>query len=121
MTLADTSAWINHLRRCDETLSQLLADEAVAIHPFVVGELAGGTLPNRAATLADFAYLPQTPIAAESEVHHLLEAHRLWEKGLGWVDLHLLTAAILCRCNLLTDDRRLREAAQKLGIAYPVQ
>nr|VFJ65203.1 MAG: hypothetical protein BECKFW1821C_GA0114237_100723 [Candidatus Kentron sp. FW] len=40
MILVDTSVWVDHLRWCDEELSTLLDDDAILIHPFVIGEHA---------------------------------------------------------------------------------
>jgi predicted nucleic acid-binding protein len=96
---------------------QLLTDGSAGVHPFIVGELACGNLKDRAATLGDLARLPQTPIASENEVRHLLESSRLWGKGLGWVDLHLLAAAIVSGWGLFTADRALMRAASAIGIA----
>jgi predicted nucleic acid-binding protein len=118
MTLVDTSVWIDHFEHVDARLVDLLANRSAALHPFVIGELAAGNIKHRATTLGDLALLPQAPIANESEVHHLLEAHRLWSTGLGWVDLHLLAAALLAGWKLLTSDRAMKTAAQKLGIAH---
>src|SRR5450432_1226997 len=95
MTLVDTSVWIDHFDHGDARLVDLLANQAAALHPFVIGEMAAGSMKNRATTLGKLALLPQAPIAKEAEVHRLLEAHRLWSTGLGWVELHLLTAALL--------------------------
>ncbi|HXB71771.1 MAG TPA: PIN domain-containing protein [Candidatus Acidoferrales bacterium] len=118
MTLVDTSVWIDHFEHVDTRLADLLANRAAGLHPFVIGEVAAGSIKHRATTLGDLALLPQAPIAKEGEVHHLLEAHRLWSTGLGWVDLHLLTAALLMGWKLLTSDRAMKSAAQKLGIAH---
>jgi predicted nucleic acid-binding protein len=120
MTLADTSTWVNHLRRRDALLFQLLVHRSIVIHPFVLGELAAGTIPDRPVALRYLRRLPQTPIARDSEVHHLVETRKLWGRGLGWVDLHLLASALFGRFTMLTEDRRLREAAQELGIGPPV-
>jgi predicted nucleic acid-binding protein len=117
MTLVDTSVWIDHFEHVDARLLDLVANQSVAMHPFVIGELAAGSIKNRGITLGDLALLPQAPIAKEDEVHRLLESHRLWSTGLGWVDLHLLTAAFLMGWKLLTSGRAMRTAAQKLGIA----
>ncbi len=87
------------------------------MHPFVIGELAAGSLKNRASMVADFAALPQASIASEAEVHHLLESHRLWGTGLGWIDLHLLTSAMLAGWQLFTTDRAMVKAAEKLSLA----
>jgi len=119
MTLVDTSVWIDHFEHVDARLLDLLANQSAALHPFVIGELAAGSIKHRAVTLGKLAVLPQAAIANEGEVHHLLESHRLWSTGLGWVDLHLLTAALLAGWKLLTSDRALKSAAQRLGIAHP--
>lgn len=119
MTLVDTSIWIDHLRIPDARLAQLLTTNSACVHPFILGELAAGNLPKRQATLADLGRLPRVPAAQESDVHHLLETNRLWGKGLGWVDLHLLAAAMISGCNLLTADHALMSAAARLGVVYP--
>ena len=116
MTLVDTSVWANHFRSPQPTLVQLLNDGLAGGHPFVIGELAAGNLRNRAATLADLAALPQARVASEAEVHHLLEIHRLWGTGLGWIDLHLLASAALSGWTLLTADRVMNQTAQALGL-----
>ncbi len=116
MTLVDTSVWANHFRSPQPALVQLLEDGLAGIHPFVLGEIAVGNLKNRAGTLADLAALPQVRAASEREVHHLLEAHRLWGTGLGWIDLHLLASAALSGWTLLTADRVMSRTAQALGL-----
>jgi len=40
MILVDTSVWIDHLRKGDEVLTELLITSRVLMHPFVLGELA---------------------------------------------------------------------------------
>ena len=117
MTLVDTSVWIDHLDHADARLVRLLANKSAAVHPFVIGELAAGSIKNRKTTLGTLALLPAAPIANENEVHHLLDSHRLWCTGLGWVDLHLVAAARLAGWKLLSADRTLRKVAQALGIA----
>jgi predicted nucleic acid-binding protein len=119
MILVDTSIWVNHFRKADAALLQLLTEGSAGMHPFIVGELACGNLKNRAAALDDLARLPQTPVASETEVSHLLQSSRLWGKGLGWVDLHLLAAAKLSGWGLYTADRALMRAASAIGISAP--
>ena len=53
MVLVDTSVWIDHLRNDNGRLAALLPAAQVVVHPFVIGELALGTLRRRAAVLAD--------------------------------------------------------------------
>ena len=45
--LVDTTVWVDHLRRGDAGLVDLLERSVVGMHPFVVGELAGGNLRER--------------------------------------------------------------------------
>lgn len=112
MTLVDTSVWIDHLRGGDEELSALLDEGMVLVHPFVLGEIACGSLRQRDIVLGHLRHLPEAPLATELEVHHLLERHRLEGRGIGWIDLHLLASARLAAVPLITRDRALREVAQ---------
>ena len=52
MILADTSVWIDHLRAADPALVDALGERRVASHPFVIGELALGSLRQRSAMIA---------------------------------------------------------------------
>jgi predicted nucleic acid-binding protein len=53
MILGDTSVWIEHLRNENDRLKILLFEEQVVCHPFVIGELACGTLPRADSESAD--------------------------------------------------------------------
>jgi predicted nucleic acid-binding protein len=119
MILVDTSVWVNHFRRRDAALAKLLLDGLAGTHPFVIGELACGAQQDRGRTLLFLRKLPQTPTATEAEVHHLLDSHKLWGTGPGWIDLHLLTAALLSGWSLWTADLAMSRAAAKLGIVQP--
>jgi len=116
MVLVDTSVWIDHFRRGEASLAERLSDGLVVMHPFVAGELACGSLRRRAAILADLHALPTAKIASDAEVLRLIEDRHLWGRGLGWVDIHLLAAALLSHCGFWTLDKRLAEAAGELGI-----
>ena len=116
MALADTSVWIQHFRRGEPALAHRLSEGLVLMHPFVSGELACGNLRNRAATLSDLHALPLAKMASNTEVLQLVEDRRRWGRGLGWVDAHLLASALLSHCALWTLDRKLGEAAAKLGL-----
>jgi predicted nucleic acid-binding protein len=116
MVLADTSVWVAHFREGHPGLTTLLTDGLVLMHPFVSGELACGNLKARASILADLNALPAATRAEDSEVTRLIEDRRLWGRGLGWVDAHLLAAALLSNCRLWTLDKRLDRAATDLGL-----
>lgn len=115
--LVDTSVWVHHLRRGDPALARLLDGGEVICHPFVIGELACGTIRNRDEVLALLATLPQASMASDAEAMSLIELHGLYGRGLGWIDVHLLGSGLLSACTLWTADRSLRDAADRLGIA----
>lgn len=116
MTLVDTSVWVEHLRRGDRQLRNLLEDGLVLCHAFVVGELACGNLRNRMEILSLLAELPHATVARHDEVLELVDRHQLHGQGLGWIDAHLLASALLTHCTLWTRDRALARAARDLGI-----
>lgn len=119
MILVDTSIWVEHLRAANPHLMDVLADLRVAIHPFVVGELAVGNLRDRSTVLSTLQGLPEAVRAQDSEVLSFVHAQRLHGRGLSYIDVHLLASSMLSENSLLwTSDRRLHESAQELGIAY---
>lgn len=116
MILVDTSVWIQHFRVGSERLKALLLDEQVLCHPFVVGELACGTLQKRAEILAMLKALPEARLLDQEEVLSFLEARPLYGRGIGWVDAHLLASTMLTGCSLWTIDKPLRRAAAGLDV-----
>ena len=119
MVLVDTSIWVDHLRFGNPRLACLLEDGDVVCHPFVIGELACGRLPDRADTLGRLLELPWTGVAGFDEVMSLIEAHRLMGTGLGFIDAHLLASARLSGIRLWTHDLQLKKAAAKLDVLFP--
>ena len=117
MILADTSVWVDHLKGGDAVLAGLLDEGRVLAHPFVIGELALGGLRGRAAILEALTDLPQAKIASHEEVMTMVEARRLWGRGIGLVDAHLLAAVALSEAKLWTRDRGLAAAARDLDLA----
>ena len=117
MILVDTSVWIEHLRRGEARLTSLLQETRVAMHPFVLGELACGNLANRAELLSLFEALPRVERASHAEALAFLHDHRLHGTGIGWMDVHLLASARLSGVRFWTNDRSLAQAATRLGLA----
>ena len=71
--LVDTSVWVDHFRRSNERLADLLSLDMAMTHPMVVTELACGTPPApRARTLTDIATLPHARQASLTEVRELI-------------------------------------------------
>jgi predicted nucleic acid-binding protein len=117
MILVDTSVWIDHFRNGNSMLAGLLDDAQVLTHPFIIGELACGVLRNRAELLALLQALPASAVAEHREVLEFVERERLYGRGIGWVDAHLLAAARLSAALLWTLDRPLRKIASALAVA----
>ena len=60
--------------------------------------------------------LPRLPAVLDDELMTFIDVHRLMGRGLGWIDVHLLAAAFVSRQGLWTKDRRLADAAKRLGV-----
>jgi predicted nucleic acid-binding protein len=114
--LVDTSVWIDHLRVSDSRLVTLLLEEQVLSHPFVIGELACGSMKRRGEILELLQHLPQIAAVPNPEVLVFVERRALMGKGLGWIDVHLLASTVASGHTLWTRDRRLADAAQRLGV-----
>ncbi len=118
MVLVDTSVWVDHLRFGNPRLASMLEEDAVYCHPFVIGELACGHIPDRARTLRDIGTLPQTCLADHEEVMAIIEAHQLMNLGVGYIDVHLVASARLSGIPIWTRDQAIKKAAAKLGVLY---
>ena len=119
MILADTSVWIEYLRRPGHALAGYLARSTILIHPCIVGELALGSIKSRDAVLRELAAIPTAIVAMYDEVLRFITRHGLSGQGIGYVDAHLLASARLTPGVLLwTSDKRLHVLAQRLNVAF---
>jgi predicted nucleic acid-binding protein len=121
LILVDTSVWIDHLRRGDAILADMLEHARVLTHPFVIGELATGSLRQREVILHALRGLPRAVVAQDHEVLDFIERETLFGSGLGYIDIHLLASVRLTPGALLfTRDRRLHTAATRMSVAAPI-
>ena len=120
MILVDTSVWVDHFRKSNQTLCSLLQEDQIQIHPFIIGELACGRLRRRDEILSSLHDLPQTPSATLEEVLYFIQARQLYRKGLGLIDVHLLISAFLSGSVVWTLDRALTKQAARLGMDYQI-
>jgi predicted nucleic acid-binding protein len=116
--LVDTSVWIDHFRRSHPALAAALDRGDVECHEFVLGELACGSLPRRDEVLTLMQTLPRVAAVSHDEAMALVTERRLWARGLGWIDVNLLAAALVGGARLWTLDRRLGRVAQDLGVGW---
>ncbi len=118
MILVDSSVWVDHLRHGDPLLAQRLNNALVYTHPFIVGEIALGSLRQRDTVLATLRNLPTATVATDDEVQAFIERQTLYSLGIGYIDAHLLAATRLTPgLRLWTRDRRLHAVALRLSLA----
>ncbi len=113
MILVDTSVWIDHLRRGNDELVGLLQENRVGTHPLVLGELSVGNISKRTNFLKLLRSLPVASEASHEEVAAFVERHRLWGRGLGYTDVHLLCSSLIDSIPLLTMDKNLSAMARR--------
>jgi predicted nucleic acid-binding protein len=116
--LVDTCVWVRHFRTRNVFLMALLEDGEVLSHPLVVGELSMGGLKDRDQTLWSLARLGRPPLATEAETNRMVEARRLWGRGIQWNDAQLLASAVIGGVKLWTWDSKLAEIASEMGVAW---
>lgn len=117
MVLVDTSVWVGYFQRGNSELTDLLQSGRVLSHPFVLGELALGSLRQRDTILDALQNLPLACAAGTEEVLGFINSHALHGLGIGYVDSCLLASARLKPgCVLWTLDKRLAAAALRLGV-----
>ena len=112
MILADTSIWVDHLRNRNPEMQKCLATGQIAMHPFIVAEIALGSLQNRQQTLEDMESLLSVRVAQLSEVRRMIEAHALYSKGIGLTDAHMIASCLLTPgTKLWTNDAAMKKVA----------
>lgn len=121
MVLVDTSVWVDHLQRSNAELVTLLNRGQVLAHPFVIGELALGSLQQRNTVLEALKNLPACAVATDTEVLNFINISILHGIGIGYVDAHLLASVRLTpAAKLWTLDKRLLAAATRLDLSFIV-
>ncbi len=117
--LVDTSVWVDHFRLGNDALVALLELDLVMMHPLVAGEIACGTPPERAQTLADLGGLRQAQQAGILETMDFIERERLFGLGCGLIDLMLLASTLMTpAAELWTLDKRLGALAERFGVMH---
>lgn len=117
MILADISVWIDHLRNRDPEMSSRLDAGQILMHPFIVAEIALGSLRNRRKILAEMEALLEVRVAQLDEVRQMIEARSLYSKGIGLTAAHLIASCLLTPgTQLWTRDSAMEAVAMGLGI-----
>jgi len=124
MILADTSIWVELFRKGQfkADLENLIINDQLCTHPYVVAELACGSLPDRKKTLASLDKLTALPMVRVADVRVMIEARGLWAKGIGFTDAQLIASCLATPgTHIWTIDGALDRIAQTLQIRakYP--
>ena len=119
MILVDTSVWVDHLRAGVPALGAALERGEILTHPFVLGELACGSLKNRGEVLRLLGDLPAAPMATDTEALDFIERRVIMGRGIGYIDVHLLASVVLAgAAQLWTRDKRLAAVAKDLKLTH---
>ena len=118
MLLADTSVWIDFLRQGNGLLHDLLEQGEISTHSLIIGELHVGNIPNRDGFLSLMCELPRVKEASYDEVIHMVNTHRLYSKGVGFFDMHILASSIISKTPLWTLDKRLDTLSKEFSIKH---
>lgn len=119
MILADTSIWIEMFRkgRFKFEMNHLVVQDQLCIHPFVIAELACGSLPDRQKTLGLLDELVALPVVPLSDVRAMIEARGLWSRGIGLTDAQLIASCLTAPgTHLWTIDGPLGRVTESIGI-----
>ncbi len=117
--LPDTNIWVKHLIEKNHLLCEILEYNFMVMHPLVIGELAVADYPFRKPLLDDLKVMPMTYEVTFEETLHFISERVLYSKGIQWNDAVILASVVITGDTVLwTRDRRLREIAENLGVAY---
>jgi predicted nucleic acid-binding protein len=119
MIIPDTSIWIDHIHHTDPQLAELLTKRKILVHPFVVGEIALGSMKQYDAIIESLLKLPAAPSATDAEVRFMIRRYTIMGSGIGYVDAQLLASTMLIdNARLWTRHRRLHTIASQVGVAF---
>jgi predicted nucleic acid-binding protein len=119
LILADTSIWVEYLRKGLLAMKAALDGGQILIHPVIVAEIALGSMQNREKRLEELDALRQVKVAELGEVRRMIEARSLYSKGIGLSDAHLLASCLLTPgVKLWTRDSSLEAVAKTLGVLW---
>jgi predicted nucleic acid-binding protein len=118
MVLADTSIWVDHLRKSNGQLIELLNNGEVFCHPFIIGELACGYIKNRQEIITALRALPQSAFIEHDEIMVFIEKNNIMGKGLGYIDIAILGSSLVTGIPLWTFDQKLNAIAKKFKNSF---
>lgn len=119
--LVDTSVWIRFLSNRAphaSAMDALLSRDDVSGHELVYGELLIGDRGARKELLAHYERMDRAPVVPHAEIVAFVRDRKLYGRGIGWIDAHLLASALVGRLRFWTTDAPLAAVANELGVGY---
>ena len=99
-------------------LDGLLQEDRVVTHPFVIGELALGSIRSGDKVVANLLQLPSISAVDQNELLVFIEVKKLSGTGIGFLDASLLASAAVAQVQFWTSDRNAAAIALRLGVAF---
>jgi predicted nucleic acid-binding protein len=120
MILVDTSVWIRFLSNQSPYAARLdaILDRGETSGHELIRRTSHRRPGGRAKFLASYAKMHQARMVPNNEVVAFVRDRNLHGRGLGWVDIHLLAAAVVEGLRLWTADPRFARVAKELGVAW---
>lgn len=116
--IVDTSVFVDFMKNGNADLHDLLEDDLVIIHPFVISEiLLGGSMKSRVL----HSLLVNLPLAGTTQPQTLdrwIQAEKVYKFGIGLVDSCILLSAIKEHHELFTLDKKLKKAAAAFKVTF---
>jgi rRNA-processing protein FCF1 len=77
-----------------------------------------GNISNRKEVLSLLSTLKSVDLILDEEVFILIENRKLFGKGLGFIDVHLLASAMIHHVSVWTRDKALKRVAREVGVDF---
>jgi len=117
--LIDSSVWINHFKKTNDKLTELLKKGIIRTHPLIIGEIALGTIKNRTFTLETLNQIKQVNQVTHPDVMTFIEKEKLYGQGCGITDITILASTLITpNTELWTIDKKLFALAKRFKIAF---
>jgi predicted nucleic acid-binding protein len=123
LILIDTNVWVysagtKHPEITKQVKALVIAGNALG-HDFVFGELLlGSGSGGRKIMLDRYPDLEQAPTVDHAAISAFVTRHKLANRGIGWVDVHLLASVHVIGAQIWTEETALKKAALDLGVAF---
>ena len=105
MIIADTNIWISFFKGEKKAyfLKELIIENMVILHPYIYGELLLGGISQKAGQLLHSLEYVETSKA--DLVYYFITKNKIHGRGIGWVDVNILVAALSGKHRVFTFDK----------------